>query len=103
MSDSNDVETRLPNLSEHVQKNRALWEASSNEYEQRHDAALSGGNAMAWGLWRTVPEAARLLRPGGLFVFSTASPISVMCLNVQADQIERILVNDYFGVNHLRL
>ncbi len=197
MSDNNDADTRLPNFSEHVQKNRAMWEASSDEYEQRHEAALSGGNAMAWGLWRipeaelhilgevagkdilefgcgaarwsialaergarpvgldissrqlqharhhmqeagvdfplveasaedvplpdasfdivfcdwgamtfcdpvrTVPEAARLLRPGGLFAFSTASPISVMCLNVQADQVERTLVNDYFGMKRM--
>src|SRR6266704_3637331 len=56
MSDNNDADTRLPNFSEHVQKNRAMWEASSDEYEQRHEAALSGGNAMAWGLWR-IPEA----------------------------------------------
>jgi ubiquinone/menaquinone biosynthesis C-methylase UbiE len=197
MNNSNDADTHLPNFSEHVQKNRALWEASSDEYEQRHEAALSGGNAMAWGLWRipeeelhvlgevvgkdilefgcgaarwsialaergarpvgldvssrqlqharrlmkeagvdfplieasaedvplpdagfdivfcdwgamtfcdparTVPEAARLLRPGGLFAFSTASPISVMCLNVQADQVERTLVNDYFGMKRM--
>src|SRR5438477_9614086 len=56
MSEHNDAETRLPNLSEHVQKNRAMWEASSDEYQQRHDAALSGENAMSWGLWR-IPEA----------------------------------------------
>src|SRR6266700_682701 len=56
MSDNNDADTRLPNFSEHAQKNRAIWEASSDEYEQRHEAALSGGNAMAWGLWR-IPEA----------------------------------------------
>jgi len=197
MCDNNDADTHLPNFSEHVQKNRAMWEASSDEYEQRHEAALAGENALAWGLWRvpeaelhilgevagkdilefgcgaarwsialaergarpvgldissrqlqharrhmqeagvdfplveasaedvpladasfdivfcdwgamtfcdptrTVPEAARLLRPGGLFAFSTASPISVMCLNVQADQVERTLVNDYFGMERM--
>jgi len=55
MSDKNDADTHLPNFSEHARKNRAMWEASSDEYEQRHEAALSGGNAMAWGLWR-IPE-----------------------------------------------
>jgi len=50
---------------------------------------------------RTVPEAARLLRPGGLFAFSTATPISIMCQNMQTDQIERTLLNDYFGMTHL--
>src|SRR5256885_9373081 len=197
MSDSNDVETRLPNLSEHVQKNRALWEASSDEYEQRHEAALSGGNAMAWGLWRipeeelhilgevagkdilefgcgaarwsialtergarpvgmdissrqlqyarrlmeeagvdfplneasaedvplpdasfdivfcdwgamtfcdpqrTVPEAARLLRPGGLFAFANGTPIHFLCQDVKTDQLTDHLVNDYFGMRCL--
>ena len=195
MSNNNDA--RLSNLSEHARKNRAMWEASSDEYQQRHDAALSGEHAMAWGLWRipeaqlhilgevtgkdilefgcgaarwsialaehgarpvgldisprqlqharsfmqeagvdfplieasaedvplpdasfdiifcdwgtmtfcdpmrTVPEAARLLRSGGLFAFSTASPISVMCLNMQADQVERALVNDYFDMKRI--
>src|SRR6266700_3811266 len=37
--ENNDADTRLPNFSEHVQKNRAMWEASSDEYEQRHGAA----------------------------------------------------------------
>ncbi|HZR41910.1 MAG TPA: class I SAM-dependent methyltransferase, partial [Ktedonobacteraceae bacterium] len=54
MSNNNDA--RLSNLSEHARKNRAMWEASSDEYQQRHDAALSGEHAMAWGLWR-IPEA----------------------------------------------
>src|SRR2546423_15347082 len=42
-------------LSEHTRKNRALWEASSDSYEQRHALALSGEKAMAWGMWR-IPE-----------------------------------------------
>src|SRR5712692_3749162 len=193
MNDNNDADTRLPNFSEHVQKNRAMWEASSDEYEQRHEAALSGGNAMAWGLWRipeaelhilgevagkdvlefgcgaarwsialakcgarpvgldissrqlqharrlvaeagldfplieasaediplpdssfdivfcdwgamtfcdpqrTVPEVARLLRPGGLFAFATATPIQFLCQDVKSDQLTDHLINDYFG------
>ena len=48
--------------------------------------------------YRTVPEAARLLRPGGLFAFMTATPISLLCQNMQNDQIEQTLVNDYFGM-----
>ena len=56
MTDNNSLEARLPHLSEHAHKNRAMWEASSDEYEQRHEAALAGENALAWGLWR-IPEA----------------------------------------------
>ena len=37
MSNNNDTDTRLSNRSEHARKNRALWEASSDEYQQRHD------------------------------------------------------------------
>src|SRR6266705_6214001 len=197
MSDNNDADTRLPNFSEHVQKNRAMWEASSDEYEQRHEAALSGGNAMAWGLWRipeaelhilgevagkdilefgcgaarwsialaergarpvgleissrqlqharhhmqeagvdfalvesqaedvplpdasfdivfcdwgamtfcdpelTVPEAARLLQPGGLFAFATGTPIQFLCQDVKTYRLTDHLVNDYFGMRCL--
>src|SRR5437763_5458673 len=43
-------------LSEHARKNQAMWEASSDSYEQHHARALSGEKAMAWGMWR-IPEA----------------------------------------------
>src|SRR5436309_7005224 len=197
MRDHKDAERAGSPLSEHVRKNRAMWEASSDSYQQQHATALSGEKAMAWGMWRipedelhilgevagkdvlelgcgaarwsialvgraarpvgldfssrqleyarrlmkeagvdfplveasaedvplpdasfdivfcdwgamtfcdperTVPEAARLLRPGGLFAFSTATPISVLCQNMQTDQLERALVNDYFGMHRL--
>ncbi|HLX39045.1 MAG TPA: class I SAM-dependent methyltransferase [Ktedonobacteraceae bacterium] len=195
MNDNNEREKQMSNLPEHVRKNRALWEATSDTYEERHITALSGENAMAWGLWRipetdlhvlgtvaekdilefgcgaarwsialalcgarpvgvdissrqlhharrlldeagldfplieasaeevplpdasfdtifcdwgamtfcdprrTVPEAARLLRPGGLFAFATATPIFMLCQNIQTDQIEQRLLNDYFGMH----
>jgi SAM-dependent methyltransferase len=191
MSDDN---TQLP---EHVRKNKAMWEATSNTYEQLHAQALAGENALAWGLWRipeselnvlgevadkdilefgcgaarwsialaqqgarpvgldissqqlaharrlmaeagidfplieasaevvplpdasfdiifcdwgamtftnpyqSVPEAARLLRPGGIFAFSGATPIQFICSDVKTDRIERHLINDYFGLTHL--
>src|SRR5436305_8630345 len=184
-------------LSEHTRKNRALWEASRDSYEQRHALALSGEKAMAWGMWRipeeelhvlgevegrdvlelgcgaarwsialaqcgarpvgldfssqqlrharrlmeeagvdfplieasaedvplpdasfdivfcdwgamtfcdpwrTLPEAARLLRPGGLFAFATATPIQFLCQDVTTDQLTDRLVNDYFGMRRL--
>jgi ubiquinone/menaquinone biosynthesis C-methylase UbiE len=191
MSDDN---TQLP---EHVRKNKAMWEATSDTYEQLHAQALGGENALTWGLWRipeselnvlgevankdilefgcgaarwaialaqhgarpvgldispqqlsharrlmaeagldfplieasaeavplpdasfdivfcdwgamsftnpyqSVPEAARLLRPGGLFAFCGATPIQFICSDVKTDRIERHLVNDYFGLTHL--
>jgi len=195
VGDTNDLD--INHLPKHVLKNRAMWEATSDEYEHRHQTVLSGERAMAWGLWRipeaelhvlgevagkdilelgcgaarwsialaqrgarpvgldlssrqlqharrllqeacvdfplieasaesvplpdasfdivfcdwgamtfcdplhTVPEAARLLRPGGLFAFSTATPLSILCYNRQADQVERTLLNDYFDMHSL--
>ncbi len=199
MSDSIHSDNQHPNLllSEHARKNRALWEASSDRYEQRHALALSGEKAMAWGMWRipeeelqvlgevagknilelgcgaarwsialaqcgarpvgldfssrqlqyarrlmdeaevdfplieanaedvplhaasfdivfcdwgamtfcdpqrTVPEAARMLRPGGLFAFATGTPIQFLCQDVKTDQLTDHLVNDYFGMRRL--
>jgi len=50
---------------------------------------------------RTVPEAARLLRPAGLFAFSGGSPIETLCQNTSEDYLDNILVNDYFGLTRL--
>jgi ubiquinone/menaquinone biosynthesis C-methylase UbiE len=190
---SNDT----PQLPEHVRKNKAMWEANSNAYEQAHARALGGENALTWGLWRipeadlnvlgevagkdilefgcgaarwsialaqrgarpvgldissqqltharrlmaeagidfplieasaeavplpdasfdiifcdwgamtftnpyqSVPEAARLLRPGGLLAFSGDTPIHFLCSDVKTDSTEHRLINDYFGLTHL--
>jgi ubiquinone/menaquinone biosynthesis C-methylase UbiE len=51
--------------------------------------------------YRTVPEAGRLLRPGGLFAFATGTPIQFLCEDVQTDQLTNHLVNDYFGMHRL--
>ncbi len=192
MTNSNFSE--LPN---HIRKNREMWNASSDEYEQRNASALAGEHAMAWGLWRVpeaelhilgevvnkdilefgcgaarwsialaqqgarpvgldissqqlhhartlmqeagvdfplieasaeaaplpdasfdiifcdwgamtfsdpyhaVPEASRLLRSGGLFAFMTATPISMLCQDMQTDEIGQALKNDYFGMHQL--
>ena len=57
MSDSTHSDNRHAGLllSKHVRKNRAMWEASSDSYEQLHAEALAGEKAMAWGMWR-IPE-----------------------------------------------
>jgi len=49
--------------------------------------------------YRTVPEAARLLRPGGLFAFSHGSPIESICWPLDADEVGDRLVLDYFGMH----
>ena len=42
--------------------------------------------------YRTVPEAARLLRPGGLFAFSHHSPIETICWALGAETVGDRLV-----------
>ena len=51
--------------------------------------------------YRTVPEAARLLRSGGLFAFMMASPVSALCLDRQAGQFGQALLNDYFDMHRI--
>ena len=46
-----------------------------------------------------VPEVSRLLRRGGLFAFSGATPLSWMCLNEDADEVGETLRGDYFGMH----
>ena len=49
--------------------------------------------------YRTVPEVARLLRPGGLFAFSHHSPIETICWPLEADKVGDRLVLDYFDMH----
>jgi len=48
-----------------------------------------------------VAEVARVLRPGGLFAFCTASPILTVCWNEASDKVGTTLEHDYFGLNRL--
>jgi SAM-dependent methyltransferase len=48
--------------------------------------------------YRAVPEASRLLRPGGLFAFSHASPILDICWPLDAERAGDRLAIDYFGL-----
>ncbi len=195
MSDEERRAAILADLPDHVRKNHAMWQSSSDNYEADHAAELGDEKAAAWGLWRvpeselrvlgdvagkdvlefgcgaarwsialagrgarpvgmdfssrqlqharrlmqeagvefplieasaeavplpgasfdivfcdwgamtfadphrTVPEAARLLRHGGLFAFSTATPVQFLCLNIDTDVLGRELINEYFGMH----
>jgi SAM-dependent methyltransferase len=50
---------------------------------------------------RTVPEAARLLRPGGLLAFNGDTPISWLCTADDEERPGTALVRDYFGMHAL--
>lgn len=47
---------------------------------------------------RTVPEVARLLRPGGLFAFSIAHPVFWICWDPATEKTGDRLIGDYFGL-----
>jgi SAM-dependent methyltransferase len=47
---------------------------------------------------RTVPEVARVLRPGGLFAFNHASPLHFLCWEDDKDRVSDRLARDYFGM-----
>ena len=46
--------------------------------------------------FRTVPEAARLLRPGGLFAFSAGTPLHFICWDEEANRSGTTLKANYF-------
>ena len=48
---------------------------------------------------RTVPEVARLLRPGGLFAFSGSAPLGWVSFNEAEDTFTERLERDYFGMH----
>jgi SAM-dependent methyltransferase len=48
-----------------------------------------------------VPEAARLLRSGGVLAFSGSTPFEVLCWNEEADRMGPELLRDYFGLHRI--
>jgi len=49
----------------------------------------------------TIPEVARLLRPGGLFAFNGSTPIAQLCYPDAGDNPVASLQRDYFGMRAL--
>lgn len=45
-----------------------------------------------------MPEAARLLRPGGLLAFNTHTPLVEVVWDVKTEAVTERLINDYFGL-----
>jgi SAM-dependent methyltransferase len=51
---------------------------------------------------RSIPEAARLLRPGGLLAFSIHSPVLELCWPPEDEHPSDRLIADYFRLHHFR-
>ena len=52
---------------------------------------------------RTVPEGARVIRPGGIFAFAHASPLRDLAFDRRADRYGRRLLRPYFGLGRIDL
>ena len=68
------------------------------------DLALSEYGASSWcDPDRWLPEAARLLRPGGLLTFLIVSPFLTVCTPDDGGPAGDRLLHDYFGMHRLRM
>jgi SAM-dependent methyltransferase len=68
--------------------------------DQSFDVIFCDHGAMTFAdPYRTVPEAARLLRPGGVLAFSHSTPLAMCCLSDESETMERRLVSSYFGMH----
>jgi len=51
--------------------------------------------------YRSVPEVARVLRPGGIFAFSNSNPLRSVCQDRVRDRMSRSLLYEYFGLHRM--
>src|SRR5881392_2890751 len=66
------------------------------------DLAFSEYGASLWcDPYKWIPEAARLLRPGGRLLLMTCSFLRVLCSPISADLVEERLVNPQFGLHRI--
>lgn len=72
--------------------------------EASFDLVLSDYGATTFAdPFRVTPEVARVLRPGGIFVFAHASPFRSIAETLARRGMTRRLVRDYFGLHRLRI
>lgn len=70
--------------------------------DESFDVVFCDHGAFGWADPRLVmPEAARLLRSGGLLAFSITSPLASLCFHPDTDRMEPQLHRDYFGLHRL--
>jgi SAM-dependent methyltransferase len=66
------------------------------------DVVFCDHGAMSWAdPYKTIPEAARLLRSGGLLAFSHMSALAVICWSEESDLVGPTLERDYFALHKL--
>ena len=66
------------------------------------DVVFCDHGAFGWAdPYLVMPEAARVLRRGGLLAFSNTSPLASICVNPETDLVEPTLYREYFGLHRL--
>lgn len=71
--------------------------------DESFDVVFCDHGAMSFAdPYRTVPEAARVLRSGGLFAFNVRTPLFHMCVDPASDELVERLCSDYFGMHRLQ-
>lgn len=107
--------TGLDNSARQLEHARTLMRAAGVDFPLLHASAEATGlgsatfdivfcdhGAMTFAdPYRTVPEAARVLRSGGLLAFSMITPICDLCWDPQTDHEGDRLVTDYWGLHVL--
>lgn len=72
--------------------------------DQVFDLVLSDYGGMSWAdPYRAVPEAARVLRPGGQLAFCTSTPFFAMCWDSETRTLTPALRRAYFGLHTRRV
>jgi SAM-dependent methyltransferase len=67
--------------------------------DESFDVVMCDHGAMTFAdPYRTVPEVARLLRPGGLFAFCHGTPFHFVCWDDDRQRVGTRLRRDYFGI-----
>jgi SAM-dependent methyltransferase len=74
---------------EHLEFDDASFDLAVSDY-----GASMYADPLQW-----VPEAARVLRPGGRLVFSAVTPLLEACWPADSRPVQDRLVNDYFGMH----
>jgi SAM-dependent methyltransferase len=100
--------SQLKHAREHVARHRqsvALVQASAHLTpfrDETFDVVFSDYGATTFvDPYLTVPEAARLLKPGGIFVFAATSPLYIACIDPKTDELTQTLQQPYFGMRSL--
>ena len=107
--------TGLDNSARQLEHARELMDAAGVDFPLVHssaeevplpdasfDVVFCDHGAMTFGdPYRTVPEVSRLLRAGGLFAFSHATPFISCCFDIESYRFVRRLVTGYFGMHRL--